>query len=136
MNRFWLKNSMNTNTIKMQIFIKWSMAFKRSLKVTFTFENQLFLRYIFCLKSDLIKTLYVWILDHFYAIIFLAHSFIDQFWWKLILISLRGFKISLLSDNLILLQALPFVLMDNFCPFFVFFLSWWFLSFLSYLFVR
>ena len=50
---------MHDNIIKTQIFHNVKFDLKchlRSHKVTFMFKNQIFLEYVFCLKSDLFKT--------------------------------------------------------------------------------
>lgn len=69
----------------------FSFYHKRSQNVILKFQNHLFLQYIFCLKTNVLKTFQecnimktkvIW--DHFYAKIILAQSFMDWFWWKLV----------------------------------------------------
>ena len=62
--RFWSdfdkkKKYMNDNKMKMQLCVKYDLrGHWRWHKGTFLYKNQLFLRYIFCLKSYIIKPSY------------------------------------------------------------------------------
>ena len=61
MNRFYLKIYKNANNMKTQLvyLIKYDLRGQESShKAIFVFNKELFLKYIFCLKSNLIMPLY------------------------------------------------------------------------------
>ena len=103
--------------MKTNIFLKIKYdlrGHKRSYKVILKFKNHPFLRYIFCLTPIFLKTIlecqhYIKmqifinvsktskiIQDHFCAKIIVAHSFMDQFWWKFVWMLNYEDKMSLL----------------------------------------
>ena len=66
-----INNYMKSTIICPQFFYFINYDLKghwRSQKVTFMFKNQLFVRYLFCVKSDLIKNLNEW--EHYKDAIF------------------------------------------------------------------
>ena len=130
---------MNTNNIKTHIIMKYDLNdHYRSQKVILKFQNHLFLRYIFCLVPNLLKpfqecplmktqflinwsiTLKV-IQSHIRPPkkIILTHSFIDQFWWKFILMLISSWRHNFLI-KIYILPKIFFYVMEKFCNFLTF----------------